>query len=399
MMYIILKKNFYAIGRSKSNIIIQKDSFMKKNLIIICIDGCRLDYAQNSKIFKNTMPGTNFFSQSITYAPYTNSSIHAILSGAYGNRNGCFSYWHSYRFKHDNFLTLTEYFQKNNYYTYADVHSDLVLPKIGFDEYILYDENNIDLNTRHSNIIKNIIQKSDNRNFFLYLHYESIHTTIKNEVLKKYTNFDLEYFENKEKNIERYSNLFSNAETYLKTIFDMIIEENLYDSTDILVISDHGISIGEKFGERAYGAFCYDYTIRTFASFISSDFDSKEISQQVRHVDFMPTILDKFGIGLDPQFEKLDGVSLLPLLQNQSMNELISYTETANPLESSEPPKKPNIKCVRTSKWKLIFNEYDDSKELYDLEKDPDEKVNLINQTLKIEDSLWIELQKIMSNS
>ena len=169
MMYIILKKNFYAIGRSKSNIIIQKDRFMKKNLIIICVDGCRLDYAQNSKIFKNTMPGTNFFSQSITYAPYTNSSIHAILSGAYGNRNGCFSYWHSYRFKHDNFLTLTEYFQKNNYYTYADVHSDLVLPKIGFDEYILYDENNIDLNTRHSNIIKNIIQKSDNRNFFLYL--------------------------------------------------------------------------------------------------------------------------------------------------------------------------------------------------------------------------------------
>ena len=49
------------------------------------------------------LPGTNFFSQSITYAPYTNSSIHALLSGTYGNRNGCFSYWHSYRFKHDNF--------------------------------------------------------------------------------------------------------------------------------------------------------------------------------------------------------------------------------------------------------------------------------------------------------
>ena len=88
---------------------------MKKNLIIICIDGCRLDFAQNSKIFKNMLPGTNFFSQSITYAPYTNSSIHALLSGTYGNRNGCFSYWHSYRFKHDNFLTLSEYIQKNDY--------------------------------------------------------------------------------------------------------------------------------------------------------------------------------------------------------------------------------------------------------------------------------------------
>jgi len=372
---------------------------MKKNFMIICIDGCRLDYAQKSKIFKNTLPGTNFFSQSITYAPYTNSSIHAILSGAYGNRNGCFSYWHSYRFKHDNFLTLTEYFHKNNYYTRADVHSDLVLPKIGFDEYILYDENNIDLQSRHSNIIKNIKQESKNKNFFLYLHYESIHTTIKNEVLKKYTNFDIEYFQNQEKNIARYSNLFANAETYLKTIFDTLMEENLLDSTDILVISDHGISIGEKFGERAYGAFCYDYTIRTFALFISSDLDTKEIFQQVRHVDFMPTILDKFDIDLDSKFEKLDGVSLLPLLQNKSMTELISYTETANPLESSEPPKKPNTKCVRTSKWKLIFNEYDDSKELYDLEADPNEKVNLIDENLKIKDFLWAKLQKIMSNS
>ena len=177
------------------------------------------------------------------------------------------------------------------------------------------------------------------------------------------------------------------------------MEENLLDSTDILVISDHGISIGEKFGERAYGAFCYDYTIRTFALFISSDLDTKEIFQQVRHVDFMPTILDKFDIDLDSKFEKLDGVSLLPLLQNKSMTELISYTETANPLESSEPPKKPNTKCVRTSKWKLIFNEYDDSKELYDLEADPNEKVNLIDENLKIKDFLWAKLQKIMSNS
>ena len=371
---------------------------MKKNLIIICIDGCRLDFAQNSKIFKNMLPGTNFFSQSITYAPYTNSSIHALLSGTYGNRNGCFSYWHSYRFKHDNFLTLSEYLQKNNYYTCADVHSDLVLPKIGFDEYVLYDENDTDLQSRHPDIIKNIKGKSNEKNFFLYLHYESIHTTIKNEVLKKYTNFDLEYFQNKEKNIKRYSDLFSNAETYLKIIFDTVIEENLLDSTDILVISDHGISIGEKFGERAYGAFCYDYTIRTFALFISSNFNSKEISQQVRHVDFMPTILDKFDIDLDPNFEKLDGVSLLPLLQNQSMHELISYTETANPLESSEPPKKPNTKCVRTSKWKLIYNEYDDSKELYNLENDPHEIENLIDKNLEIEELLWDKLQKIISN-
>ena len=167
------------------------------------------------------------------------------------------------------------------------------------------------------------------------------------------------------------------------------------DTSDILVISDHGISIGEKYGERAYGAFCYDYTIRTFGLYITKDFETKEITQQIRHIDFMPTILEKFGISIDTDFEALDGRSVLPLLKNQSMNEMISYSETANPLEESAPPKKPNTKCVRTSKWKLIFNEYDKSKELYNLEKDPNEEENLINTGLDIESVLWKELEKI----
>ena len=76
------------------------------------------------------------------------------------------------------------------------------------------------------------------------------------------------------------------------------------------------------------------------------------------------------------------------------MDEIISYTETANPLKESAPPKKPNTKCVRTSNWKLIFNEYDDTKELYNLEDDPKEEENLINTGLDIEKFLWDELEK-----
>ena len=41
-------------------------------------------------------------------------------------------------------------------------------------------------------------------------------------------------------------------------------------------MSDHGISVGEKLGERAYGAFCYDYTLRTFAYFMFPDIPSTE---------------------------------------------------------------------------------------------------------------------------
>jgi len=61
-----------------------------------------------------------------------------------------------------------------------------------------------------------------------------------------------------------------------------------------------------------------------------------------------------------------------------------------------KPPKEPNTKSVRTSEWKLIYNVYDNTKELYNLQSDPDEKENLIGMNLEIEEKLWLELQKHM---
>ena len=371
----------------------------EKNLIIICIDGGRLDRALNSKAFKHLATKSIFFPQTITYAPYTNSAIHALISGSYGNRNGCSSYWHSIKFKKFEFKTLTEYLHDVGYYTYADIPSDLVLPNSGFDEFEVFDESLVDLKQRHSNLIEKIKAKNeDNQSFFLYLHYESIHTGILNSVLKAYDNYSEEYFENKKLIEKRYDDLFRIAEEYIEVLGRKITDFDLWKDSIVLIISDHGISVGEKFGERAYGAFCYDYTIKTFAYYISSDFGSKEIPEQVRHIDFMPTILEQLNIGLDENFKPLDGVSLIPLINGESFDEKIAYTETANPLDANAPPKEPNTKSVRTSKWKLIYNEHNNTKELYNLEKDPAETNNLINSGLEIEEFLWNEFLRIQKS-
>lgn len=357
------------------------------------MDGCRVDRAQKSSIIKKSIPGTVFFSESITYAPYTNSSMFAVLSGSYGNRNGCYSYWHSSKFKSSKFKTITQYLHDENYYTYADIHSEIVIPSQGFDEFKIYDETRVNLSNRHKELLTKMKVKSDaKKNFFLYLHYSGIHTGIMKSVLKVYNNFSKEYFENRKLNEERYDHLFLNAEEYLKIILDKIKELDLDKNSIILLISDHGMSVGEKFGERAYGAFCYDYTIKTFSCYIESTFEDKEIKQQVRHVDFMPTILNHLEIDLDKNFESLDGVSLLPLILENKYIENIAYSETGNPLNDKAPPKKPNVKSVRTSNWKLIFNEYNNTKELYNLREDPTEEKNLIGQVLGVEEELWKKL-------
>ena len=372
----------------------------KKNVIIICVDGGRLDRVQKSEKITRLFSEYSFFSQSITYAPYTNSAIHALISGSYGSRTGTNSYWHSIKFRENEFKTLTQYLHEEDYFTHADTPSDLVLPNSFFDNFEVYDESVVDLTTRHKTLLKNMKEKNkQGKNFFLYLHYESIHTGILNTVLKAYNNFSKEYFEKKKENAERYDKLFKNAENYLEEILNEINHLGIKDDSLILVMSDHGISVGEKFGERAYGAFCYDYTLRTFAFYFNSFEKSKLVEQQIRHVDFLPTILDDLGISLDENFKKIDGVSLKPIIEGGSMVEKIAFSETGNPLDSNTPPKKPNTKSVRTSKWKLIYNEYNDSKELYDLEKDPDENENLIGTGLEIEKVLWTELIRIQNDA
>ena len=372
----------------------------KKNVIVIMIDGGRLDRAKNSLIFNKLRAKSIFFSQSITYGPHTIAAMHAIFSGCYGSRTGTNSYWSTYKFKKDKFKTITEYLRENNFFTYADVLNQLVVPKQGFDNYVVHDELNDDLTKRHTKLLTLMNEKfSNGQNYFLYLHYSKIHTGIMNQVLKVYDNYSDDFFSNKKKNELRYDNLFQESEIYLDEILEKIYQLDIDKNSIILVMSDHGISVGEKIGERAYGAFCYDYTLRTFSYFLIPNYESKEVTQQIRTIDLMPTILDYLEIILDNNYSNLDGISLLPLIKDESLPESYAFSETGNPLHEKAPPKEPNVKSIRTSKWKLIFNEHDNSKELYNLESDPNENQNLIGTGEDIEKVLWEELTHLINKN
>ena len=123
------------------------------------IDGGRLDRAQNSPIFNELKSKSVFFSNSITYGPHTIAAMHAVFSGSYGSRTGTNSYWSTFKFKKDKFKTLTEYLNENNYYTHADLINQLVVPKQGFDSFIIHDELNDNLTNRHKELLKKMIKQ------------------------------------------------------------------------------------------------------------------------------------------------------------------------------------------------------------------------------------------------
>jgi len=369
------------------------------NLILITVDGARVDRIVSGKNYSKIIKKSAFFSRVITYAPYTIGAMHAIFSGTYGTKTGVNSYWSNINFKKEKYKTLAKYLQDEGYVTYGDVINKLVLPPVGFDELVIHDELNDDLTERHLALLDKFSNVSkEGRKFFLYLHYSNIHTGIMQEVLKKYDNFSKEYFSNREQNEKFYDKLFDAAEEYLGKILEYIEKLNLVQNTLIVIVSDHGISVGEKFGERAYGVFCYDYTLTATALFSHPSIAPIKITNQVRSIDILPTILEILGIEVDPQYEKFQGESIIPFLHGKGIPK-IAFSQSGNPLDTGKPPKQPNVWAVRTDEWKFIRNTHDGTEELYSLKDDPREENNVISKFPQKAVELRIQLDQLASDT
>ena len=67
---------------------------MKKyNVILILIDGARIDRLSHAPIFQKLIDQGTFFSQMISHAPYTLASMNSIFTGMYGGKNGIDAYY------------------------------------------------------------------------------------------------------------------------------------------------------------------------------------------------------------------------------------------------------------------------------------------------------------------
>lgn len=368
----------------------------RPNVILLTVDMVRNDMLGRFPVFTKLKEKGVLFSQMITYAPYTIASLHAIFTGLYGKDSKVDAYFKPVKFDKDRCYTLTQYLKDCGYYTQADVMAELTLPKSGFDVFALHDEYNEDLLSRHKKLIEDTARSKAGKNFFLYIHCSNVHTDIVLNVIKKYQPFDENYFGKLEENLKRYESYVQRAANYLEEIILTVDRHNLWEDTIFVVLSDHGCGIGEKPGEKAYGVYTYDYSIKVFAYFIYAKLlpRGKDITLQVRSVDIMPTILDMLNIPARPEYKALEGRSLLPIINGQEAGDRIAFSETGG-LEGPHPsPYSPNVKCVRTPEWKLIYNTTTQKKKLYDLKGDPQELNNCLEKYPDIAAGLWNTLKE-----
>jgi len=354
-------------------------SFKDYNVILVNLDGFRkdkMDLCPNLKILKEQ---SYYFPNMCTVAPYTFASLHAIFSGMYPSRNGVNAYYNMFKFKKDEIITLAQLMKKAGYYTSCDIISDSVMPKQGIDDWNLFDEETVNFNERHKELIEKLSKKEK---FFLFLHYTEVHKHLVRAIVQKYKqeSNDDGFFRSQKENDERFNSYLPSCDNYVSTIVKAIDEAGISDNTILIFFSDHGTSIGEKKGEKFYGVFTYDYTINVFCIMNIPGITPKITSKQCRTIDLFPTIAEIGGITLGNEFKRVQGESLFSLVDNSSAKDREVFVETGG-LDGPWPSgKKHNVFCVRINGKKLIYNDTPQTWEFYNLNDDPYELENIYDE-------------------
>lgn len=359
----------------------ETENFSNYSIILINLDGLRKDRIDKCSNLNRIKNENVYFSKMISVSPYTLAAHHSIFSGLYPSQNGVDAYYHMFRFKNE-IRTFPEILNQNGFYTKADVISENIIPKKGFDEVTTFDEKTTDFSVRHSEIIKKIAEKEK---FFLFLHYEGVHSRLLEDIMKKYDpkeNED-EYFNKIEENSERYDSYLSACDKYVQSIQNTIEEISKRKKVVVIWFADHGASIGEKKGEKFYGAYTYDYTINSFCIISFPEKRKEIIKKQCSILDLFPTILEFGGIKLQLDYN-LEGNSLTEFFTNEKITEEKPiFIETGGLYGYWPSPKKHNVFSVRWNDQKIIYNDSSEKWEYYNLEEDPNENNNKFNDELK----------------
>jgi arylsulfatase A-like enzyme len=145
---------------------------------------------------------------------------------------------------------------------------------------------------------------------------------------------------------------------------------HLRDHTLVVLVGDHGESLGEH-GERTHGLFVYEAVTRVplIISAPSSRMRGRRVTDVVRSVDVMPTVLDLLGIRVP---SSVAGMTLAPRMIGATREaEVDTYSETMYPRYHFG---WSGLRALRAGRFKLIDAP---RPELYDLATDPGEEHNL----------------------
>ena len=366
------------------------------NLVIVTLDTTRADRigAYGSRdvetpAFDRLAAEGALFEQAVSVAPLTLPAHSSIFTGKFPPEHGVRD--NGGFFLGADQLTLAEILKDRGYRTGGFVAAYVLAGKWGinqgfdtyFDDFDLSGVRAVSLSAiqRPANEVLDKalpwIEQSKRTPFFAWIHLYDPHGPYRPP----------EPFATKYKG-HPYNGEIAFADSQIARLVSTLQSQGLYDRTVIVVIADHGESLGDH-GESAHGFFVYN-SVTHVPLVIRTPFSStghRRIADPVRSVDIMPTVLDLLAA---PAAGGISGISLVPLLTGARTElELDAYSEAMYPLHHYG---WSDLHALRSGRYKVIDAP---RPELYDVDRDPKETTNLFADRQALGDRMIAQLRTL----
>lgn len=231
--------------------------------------------------------------------------------------------------------------------------------------------------------------------FYLSVHYTAPHSPWINQHPKEYMDLyedctfescpknpehpwsTTNYRDNHVENLKGYYASITAMDYNVGRIIDTLEELNIRENTLIWFLSDNGFNFGHHGiwgkGNGTFPQNLFDTSIKVPAivSHIGEITQGVKCDELVSGYDFFPTLLDYIGLD-NPVSEDLPGRSIAHILTGH--NKDASSREHVVIYDEYGP-----VRMIRSKEFKYIHRYPYGPHEFYDLQKDPDETINLIN--------------------
>ncbi len=163
--------------------------------------------------------------------------------------------------------------------------------------------------------------------------------------------------------LQKYDGELYFVDMHLKKIFDFVDAQPWGKRTMIIVTADHGEAFGEHKQYR-HGFELWDTLIHVPLMIRAPGVAARRVDEPRGGIDLCPTILDTFGVKMEPGFQ---GVSLWPELKGEKVGprDVIS--------DLSRTSDNDRRRTLLRGDYKLIESGDADGYQLFNVEKDPGE--------------------------
>ena len=254
-------------------------------------------------------------------------------------------------------------------------HTPLIAPKKYFDMYPLED-------IQLANILEN-----DKDDTFFHLEDQFETKDRRTRSIESYINLVKSYKDPKE-GLKRFTQAYlacvSAVDDNIGQVMKVIDNSKLKDNTIVVLVSDHGWTMGEK--DHVYKNSLWEESTRIPMTIRAPGVSkpNSKVEHPVSLIDIYPTLLDLAGLDnktvKNQKGKPLDGHSLKPFLENPNTEEWNGPKGALSVVYSSDKNKNNTANhhySLRTKDWRYII--YDSgNEELYNNSSDPKEWNNLL---------------------